>query len=62
MRQIQKPQSRFGQVDIANIKIDPKSRDDIPAILIGLQTVYTTDGLRDCVFDILSEVMPCVEA
>ena len=32
---------QFGQVAIGDIWLDPKSRDDIPAVLKGLQYLYT---------------------
>jgi hypothetical protein len=48
----------LGLVDIANIKLDPKSRDDIPAILLGLQHIYTTPELQKSVFEILQNVLP----
>ncbi len=37
MRVVQNPQMQIGEVDIAQIKFDPRSRDDIPKILKGLQ-------------------------
>jgi len=49
---------QFGQVDIATIVFNPKSRDDIPHILRGLQYIYTNVALRERVFTILQEVMP----
>jgi hypothetical protein len=49
---------QFGQVDIATIVFNPKSRDDIPQLLRGLQYIYTNAGLRERVFTILQEVMP----
>ena len=36
MRVVQNPQMQIGEVDISQIKFDPKSRDDIPRILRGL--------------------------
>jgi hypothetical protein len=48
----------FGQVDIANIKLDPKSRDDIPQLLLGLQHLYTDPELRKRLFAILEELLP----
>ncbi len=36
MREVQKRQFQFGQVAIEAIWLDPKSRDDIPAVLKGL--------------------------
>ena len=58
MRIVQTAQMSFGQVDISMIKLDPKSRDDIPAILVGLQHIYVTPTLHDSVFDILQQVIP----
>ena len=45
MRQVINPQLEFGQVDISKIKFDPKSRDDIPRILKGLQHIYVTANI-----------------
>ena len=58
MRNVFSPQMSIGQRDIADIKIDVSSRDDIPIILLGLQHIYTTHPLRDAVFKILEEVAP----
>jgi len=58
MRQVIDPQLQFGEQDIAAIHLDPKSRDDIPHILRGLQYIYTTAELRERVFAILQEVIP----
>ena len=58
MRNVFPPQMSIGQRDIADIKIDVSSRDDIPSILLGLQHIYTTQPLRDAVFKILEEVVP----
>ena len=41
MREVQRRQMQFGQVAIGDIWLDPKSRDDIPAVLKGLQYLYT---------------------
>ena len=40
MRVVRQVQIELGEIDISNIWIDPKSRDDIPQILKGLQHVY----------------------
>lgn len=53
MRQTKHPQLRIGETPIAEIKIDLKSRDDIPPLLLGLQHIYTTTDLRQKVFEIL---------
>jgi hypothetical protein len=58
MRRVIDPQLQFGEQDISTIELDPKSRDDIPEILRGLQYIYTTRELRERVFAILAEVVP----
>ena len=57
MRQIIDPQLQFGEQDIAAIRLDPRSRDDIPQILRGLQYIYTTPAVREQVFALLGEVL-----
>ena len=51
------PQRQLGDVGIENIALDYKSRDDIPAILIGLQHLYTDKTLREQLFALLEEKM-----
>ncbi len=46
MRIVKNPQAQFGQVDIADIQFDARSRDDIPALLKGLQYIYTHGVLK----------------
>lgn len=58
MRKVIEPQMKLGELAIADIKLDPKCRDDIPQILRGLQHIYTTPELRGAVFAILAEVLP----
>lgn len=58
MRKVIEPQMKLGAVAIADIKLDPKSRDDIPQLLRGLQHIYTTTELRERVFAILEGVLP----
>ncbi len=53
MRIVKHPQSSFGQVNIADIHIDPRSRDDIPAVLKGLQYIYVSVDIRNKVFALL---------
>ena len=55
MRKIINSQLEFGQVDISQIKFDPKSRDDIPKILRGLQYIYITPILREAIFELLDK-------
>lgn len=55
MRKIIDMQLVFGQVDISQIEFDPKSRDDIPQLLRGLQHIYTHRETRDEIFQILEK-------
>jgi len=55
MRTVKKPQLELGGMPIEKIKIDLKSRDDIPPLLLGLQHIYVTTELRKKVFTILEK-------
>ena len=55
MRTVKDPQMQLGEVDISQIKFDPKSRDDIPQILKGLQYIYTTLPVREEIFKLLEQ-------
>ena len=61
MREVLNPQFKLSEANIANIEFDPKSRDDIPKLLIGLQHIYITPELREEVFTILAEIVPINE-
>ena len=58
MRNVINLQLMLDGVDIGAIYLDPKSRDDIPQLLRGLQHIYTEPALRERVFAILREIMP----
>ena len=58
MRNVINPQMLLDGADIGSIYLDPKSRDDIPQILRGLQHIYTEPALRGRVFAILREILP----
>lgn len=61
MRVIQNQQMILGEVDIAQIKFDPRSRDDIPKVLRGLQHLYLNKALRQEIFTLLeTEIAPQV--
>ena len=53
MRVVQNTQMHIGEVDVSRIVIDPKSRDDIPQILRGLQHLYQDPVLRAKLFALL---------
>lgn len=47
MREIINKQIQTREIDIAAIKIDIKSRDDIPQLLLGIQYIYKHKGTRE---------------
>jgi hypothetical protein len=53
MRKIIEEQMQLGEVDIRKITFDPRSRDEIPQLLCGLQHLYCTPSLRQAVFALL---------
>ena len=55
MREIHRRQFQLGQVSIDKIRLDPKSRDDIPAVLKGLQHLWSDEALRARLFALLDE-------
>ena len=46
VRRVDTQQMALGQLSIAAISIDLKSRDDIPKILRGLQHIYLTENVE----------------
>jgi IS5 family transposase len=52
MRQMIKPQLTLGVVDIAAMQLDPRSRDDMPRLLRGLQYLYLNPPIREDVLTI----------
>ena len=50
MRNLRNPQLGRGEVCIEDIELDLKSRDDLPALLIGLQYLYSREPLRERLF------------
>lgn len=58
MRKVVDSQLKFGEVNIAEIEFDLRSRDEIPKLLMGLQHVYCTPELRQEIFGILERLIP----
>jgi transposase, IS5 family len=58
MRKVIDMQMKFGEVDIAKIKFDPRSRDEIPKLLMGLQEIYCNRKVRNEVFTALRDLIP----
>jgi len=55
MRIVKNPQMQLGEIDISQIKFDPKSRDDIPQVLKGLQYIYINTAIREEIFAALKK-------
>jgi hypothetical protein len=59
---VSEPNMFVGNVDISKITFDPKSRDDIPQILKGLQHIYITPSIRKEVFKLLKKhILPEID-
>jgi hypothetical protein len=55
---MRKPQTRalsVGEIDIGKIQFDARSRDDIPAVLRGLQFIYIEQDKRERLFTMLGQ-------
>ena len=62
MRVVQNTQMHIGEVDVSRVVLDPKSRDDIPQILRGLQHLYRAPSLRAKLFQLLeSDIAPKID-
>ena len=57
MRQVMNLQMELGEVRIEGIELNPKSRDDIPALLLGLQYLYANEETRRRLFTLLEEAL-----
>ena len=53
MRRSFNPQLALGATPIEKIRFNPRSRDDIPQLLRGLQFIYSNPVTREAVFDVL---------
>jgi len=58
MRKILPKQLQLCEIDIASIQLDPRSRDDIPQLLKGLQFLHADESLRGQMFSVLEELTP----
>jgi hypothetical protein len=55
MRLLENKQRHFDQILISEIEIDLQSRDDIPAVLYGLQHIHNDKKVRTKIFAIIEE-------
>ena len=60
MRHVRNPQMELGEIGIEDIWINLKSRDDIPALLLGLQYLYADEETRTRLFALLSDRGPTI--
>ena len=58
MRKVIESQMTIGEVSIADIEFDLRSRDEIPKLLIGLQEIYCDLPVRKKVFEALKDLVP----
>jgi hypothetical protein len=58
MRKVVHQQLNLGESSISDIKIDLKSRDDIPQLLMGLKYIYENPKLKGKIFAILEKMLP----
>jgi len=58
MRKVIEPQMTIGEISIADIELDLRSRDEIPKVLIGLQEIYCCRPVREKVFETLKDLIP----
>ena len=58
MRKVIDMQMRIGEVAIDNITFDPRSRDEIPELLMGLQSICCNREIREQVFEVLMDLVP----
>ncbi len=62
MRAVLKSQSDLWVTLIKQIELNPKSRDDIPPVLRGLQSLFADKDVRDEVLGVLSRrILPGVD-
>ncbi len=61
-RKVEELQMEIGQMPVAKMKFNLRSRDDIPKILKGLQYIYITDTVREPIFELLEQkILPDVD-
>ncbi len=58
MRRVHDTRRRPGAPDIMRIRLDVRSRDGIPAILIGLQDPCSDEGTRKRLFGLPGRMVP----
>ena len=55
MRSQYQLQLKLGQIPIESVKIPEKSRDELPAVLAGLQWIFKNSEVKEEIFKVLEE-------
>lgn len=58
MKELVRTQMVLGEIDPRFILIDPRNRDELTHVLLGLQAIYTDDESRIAVLECLSKILP----
>lgn len=58
MRENISSQLQLGEVEVADIQFNPRSRDDIHQLLMGLHHIYTNNEFKNKIFTILQRLTP----
>ena len=58
MRRVIDVQMKIGEVAIGDIEFDLRSRDEIPKVLMGLQSIHCNAEIREQVFELLRGLIP----
>jgi len=58
MRKVINMQMKIGEVGIEDVEFDLRSRDEIPELLMGLQSIYSNREVRNRVFQVLMNIVP----
>jgi hypothetical protein len=51
-------QLQLGEIDVVDIQFNPRSRDDIHQLLMGLHHLYINKEYKDKIFEILEKLTP----
>jgi len=58
MRKVIDMQLKIGELAIGDIEFDLHSRDEIPELLMGLQSIYCNREVRERVLEVLMDIVP----
>jgi len=58
MRENISSQLQLDEIDVSNMQFNPRSRDDIHQLLMGLHHLYTNKEFKNKIFEILQKLTP----